>query len=81
VQHLYLLTGLRESGRVCRACGMLAVGSSGSCPACGGETRPTELVEAIVDRVIASGGSVATLAAHPGLERAGGLAARLRYSP
>jgi peptide subunit release factor 1 (eRF1) len=79
VHRLYLLAGLRRPGRTCLACGTLEIGASGPCRACGGDTKPTELIDAIVDRVIATGGTIETLDAHPGLERAEGIAARLRY--
>jgi hypothetical protein len=38
-----------------------------------------ELGEAITDRVVAAGGTVATLGIHRPLHETGGMAARLRY--
>jgi peptide subunit release factor 1 (eRF1) len=81
VHRLYLLRSLREEGRVCTACGGLAVSGEGPCPTCGGATRPTRLAVALVNRVLAAGGGVEVVQAHVALERAGGVAAVLRYGP
>jgi peptide subunit release factor 1 (eRF1) len=80
VHVLYLQRGFREAGRRCGGCGALQPEAAGPrCRRCGEATRPAELGEAAVDRVIATGGRVETVVAHEGLTRAGGLAARLRY--
>ncbi len=79
VHRLYLLHGLREQGRVCRECGALQRGAEPRCRLCGQETQPAELGEAMVDRVVATGGTVEVLDAHPGLARVGGVAGLLRY--
>lgn len=79
VWRLYLLQGFRDPGRLCLACGTLHRGAFGACPGCGGETRTTELGEAIADRVLASGGEVEIVTLHQGLADAGGIAALLRY--
>lgn len=47
-----------EAGRQCLACGAFQPGSSGDCRVCGGDTEPLELGEALVERVVATGGSV-----------------------
>ncbi len=80
VRRLYLLAGFRETGRVCAGCASLQRGDGASCRLCGKPTKATELGEAIVDRVIAAGGKVETVERHGGLERVGGVAARLRYA-
>ena len=79
IHHLYVLKGLKEAGRVCVECGTLQRGSDEACHLCGKSVEPTELVEAIATRVIASGGRVETIRAHEGLSRVGGVAALLRY--
>jgi peptide subunit release factor 1 (eRF1) len=80
VHHLYLSKGFDRQGRACVACGALQNGEGSGCRACGAPTRETQLGEAIVDRVIAAGGAVEVVEAHPGLARVGGIAARLRYA-
>jgi stalled ribosome rescue protein Dom34 len=45
----------------------------------GSPATPAELADAMVDRVIASGGEVEVLERHEALGRAGGVAALLRY--
>ncbi len=79
VHRLHLLKGFRHPGRGCGACGALQTGPGETCRLCRAPTEPTELGEAIVDRVIAAGGSVEVTETHPGLARVGGVAARLRY--
>lgn len=76
---LYVLDGFQAPGRRCRRCATVEPGEGGPCPACGGPTRPVELGEALVELVIAAGGTAETVATHAGLARAGGIAARLRY--
>lgn len=79
VQRLYLAAGFRERGWVCGECGALQPGPTGPCRRCGKPTAAVELGEAMVDRVLATGGAVETIEAHPGLPRVGGVAAQLRY--
>lgn len=79
VHRLYLLEGFRRAGRVCRACGALENGPGGPCRRCRAETGGIELGEAIVERVLATGGTVETVGAHEGLAAVGGVAARLRF--
>lgn len=75
----YILAAFREPGRACAQCDGLQPGAAERCRVCGAPTRPVELGEAIVNRVIATGGTVETVARHEALERAGGVAAMLRY--
>lgn len=79
VHHLYLLKGFKRPGRACAACGALQNGSSATCRLCGKETKAVELGEALVERVVGTGGKVEMIEAHEGLARLGGVAARLRY--
>lgn len=79
VHCLYLLKGFSEPGRVCGECGMLRSGDTPVCRVCGKATKPVELGEAMVDRVIATSGKVETVEIHQALARAGGMAALLRY--
>jgi peptide subunit release factor 1 (eRF1) len=81
VHRLYLLGSFRPVGRMCGACGALSPGPEGPCPGCGGATRTMSLSVGMINRVIASGGGVEVLRFHPALERAGGVAAVLRYGP
>jgi peptide subunit release factor 1 (eRF1) len=81
VDRLYLLRSYQETGRVCLVCHALQRENDVVCRWCGGAARVRELGEAIVRRVLASGGDVATIEAHHDLQRAGGLAASLRYPP
>jgi release factor family 10 len=80
VRHLYVLREFREVGRECEGCGALQKGLAGQCAYCGKETRPASLDEALIDRVIAAGGSVSTVDRHDGLARRGGVLALLRYA-
>jgi len=79
VHRLYLLRAFHESGRRCEACGAIQPGAGGGCRVCGGATQPTELGEALVERVVATGGSVEMMETQPWLERVEGVAALLRY--
>jgi peptide chain release factor subunit 1 len=80
VHRLYLLEGFDEPGQACTACGGLQPGADDRCRRCGAPTTAAELGEAMVNRVLATGGRVEPLATHPGLDGAGGVAARLRYA-
>jgi len=79
VHRLYLLKTFRAAGRQCGGCGALQPGAGPACRICGSATKDVELGEALVQRVLATGGSVETVAIHAELGRAGGLAALLRY--
>lgn len=80
VRHLYVLRGAHDLGRQCEGCRALQRGLAGACGYCGRETRPVELEEAIIDRVIATGGGVTVVERHAWLSRQGGVAALLRYA-
>jgi peptide subunit release factor 1 (eRF1) len=81
VDRLYLLASYREDGRGCPACHALQRAQDVVCRWCGATTSALELGEALVQRTLAAGGDVASIDAHAGLERAGGVAALLRYPP
>jgi peptide subunit release factor 1 (eRF1) len=78
VHSLYLLNGFNKPGQVCGECQSFQ-SEGANCRLCGKTTKAIELAEAVVNRVIASGGSVKRVGAHEGLARVGGLAALLRY--
>jgi hypothetical protein len=78
IHRLYLLAGLRRDGRECERCGALQDAGE-RCHLCGGPVRKVDLAPTLVDRVLATGGSVETVVAHAALAAAGGMAARLRY--
>jgi peptide subunit release factor 1 (eRF1) len=79
VHRLYLIKGFNEAGRVCVECGRLQGGSGANCVVCGKATTATELGEAMVSRVVATGGTAEMIGSHRQLERVGGVAAALRY--
>jgi hypothetical protein len=79
VHQLYLLKAFKALGRACESCHVLQAGAEGACPICGGDTERIELGDAMVNRVLATGSTVDTVGAHGALERAGGVAAWLRY--
>lgn len=79
VRRLYLLKTFHEAGGQCVACGSMQPGAGGRCRVCSGATRPTELGEALVERVVATGGSVEMIEAQPWLAGVQGVAALLRY--
>jgi peptide subunit release factor 1 (eRF1) len=80
VDRLYLLRRHVVRGRECPGCASLFPETDATCRLCGQATRSVDLAEALADRVLATGGSVEVVEAHPGLERLGGIAARLRYA-
>jgi hypothetical protein len=80
VLHLYVLRGFRQIGRICEACAALQRGLAGRCGYCSGDTKPVQLDEMIVERVLAAGGDVTIVEDHAGLSRHGGLVAALRYA-
>jgi hypothetical protein len=79
VHRLYLLPTCDVAAAVCEACGALKAGASTRCRECGGPARAVRIADAVVERVIAAGGSVELVEASPALEQVDGLAARLRY--
>ena len=79
VHRLYVLREFHEPGRVCAGCDGIQPGGEPTCRRCGRPTMAAELGDAMVDRVLAAGGSVTLVAAHDGLGRAGGVVARLRF--
>jgi hypothetical protein len=79
IHRLYLLKRFREVGMACRHCGALRTDFAVACVLCGQATTAVELGEAMVERVLQSGGSVETITGHGGLADRGGVAARLRY--
>lgn len=81
VDRLYLQASYGEDGRVCLGCHALQRAEDAACRWCGAATSALELGEAMVQRVLAAGGDVASIDGHAGLERAGGVAALLRYPP
>lgn len=73
VQQLYLLPGFDRAGSVCQGCAALQRPiPSGRCVFCGDAVHPTELGEAMVGRVLASGGAVGLVDRHAALRAQGG---------
>jgi len=81
VDRLYVLRSWEEAGRACSVCGSLQRGTSTACRWCGKPTSLVDLGEEMVRRVIATDGVVESVGADAGLQRASGIAARLRYAP
>jgi peptide chain release factor subunit 1 len=79
VQRLYVLKGWSLAGGLCPGCGALQRGEAPACRFCGGAVTPADLGVALVDRVIAAGGTVEQVEVHQELARVGGVAALLRY--
>ena len=80
VQRLYLAPAFERAGVLCERCATLQPPGAGGCRACGGATRPAELGEAMVGRVLASGGAVSVVERHAGLVEREGVGALLRYA-
>ena len=79
VDRLFLLDSYHEDGQLCVACRALQRTTDTWCRWCGAMTVARELGEGMVQRVLASGGYVASVDVHAGLARVGGAAALLRY--
>ena len=79
VHRLYVAANFVLEGGSCAVCDALQPGGA-RCRRCGGALRAVELGGAMVDRVLATGGRVEVVERHPGLDAAGGVAARLRYA-
>jgi Bacterial archaeo-eukaryotic release factor family 10 len=80
VDRLYLLGSYQGTGAACLTCHALQRTVSNKCCWCGAVTRTVDLAEAMVQRVLAAAGNVASVDVHAGLGRAGGVAALLRYA-
>jgi peptide subunit release factor 1 (eRF1) len=78
IHRLYILANLRRRGHQCEQCDALQEAGA-RCWLCGGATREVDLASALVDRVVATGGTVETIVEHAGLAAVEGIAARLRY--
>ncbi len=78
---LLVLDGVRIEGWRCPACSWLGNGAApASCPACGAaKTVPCDLVERIVEKVLASAGDLDVIHESEALAQVGGVAARLRF--
>jgi hypothetical protein len=81
VERLYLLSSYDGTGAACLGCHALQPAVSNACRWCGAATRTVDLAEAMLQRVLAAGGDVASVDVHADLGRAGGVAALLRYVP
>jgi hypothetical protein len=80
VQRLYLVPAFERPGALCERCATLQPPTPDGCVACGGATRPAELGEAMVGRVLTTGGSVSVVERHAGLVEQEGVGALLRYA-
>jgi len=80
IQTLLISEGFRAPGYRCRGCGYLTAQKLPSCPFCGRDFgRIEDAVELAVRKVMVDGGDVEVVSGNPQLERAGKIAALLRY--
>jgi peptide subunit release factor 1 (eRF1) len=79
VRRLYLLRTFDETGAACSSCAALQPGEAATCRMCGGPTKRVRLSDEVVDRVVETGGEIVMIETHAALERAGGMAALLRF--
>jgi peptide subunit release factor 1 (eRF1) len=80
VAQLYLVPEFEQAGSMCDRCAALQPPAVRSCRFCSGPVQSMELAEAMIGRVLASGGSVGVVQRHAGLASRGGVGAILRYS-
>ncbi|MDF1552113.1 MAG: Vms1/Ankzf1 family peptidyl-tRNA hydrolase [Deferrisomatales bacterium] len=79
VHQLYLDEGFRDMGWKCFGCGALGVKVPLGCPGCGAPAEGVDLGEELVRGTLATDGTVVAVAGVDGLQREGGVGARLRY--
>ncbi len=79
VHRLFLDRGFRAQGWKCFACGEMGERAPLGCPRCGQPVDSVELGEEFIRGTLAADGEVVVLDGTPGLDRAGGVAAGLRY--
>ena len=80
VQTLALIEGFRAPGYRCRGCGYLTVQEIDQCPFCSDQFEHiSDAVEMAVHKVLRDGGEVEVIHDNQELEKAGKIAALLRY--
>lgn len=80
VMTLLIAVGFRSPGYHCLGCGYVTVQELGRCPFCGSEmAKIHDAAEMAVRHVMQSGGEVEFVEHAPALEKAGNIAALLRY--
>jgi peptide chain release factor subunit 1 len=80
VHTLVLERGFETNGYLCDGCGYVSAEPITKCPFCGGKPHAIEgAVNRIVEKVIAAGGHVETVAVNEALTKAGHVGAILRY--
>jgi peptide subunit release factor 1 (eRF1) len=80
VRVLLVAEGYRATGYRCQHCGYIAAQAKEKCPFCGGRVKQIDdAVDLIVRSVIDQGGQVEVVRDSPALEKAGHIAALLRY--
>ncbi|HET7341890.1 MAG TPA: hypothetical protein VFL90_10530, partial [Methylomirabilota bacterium] len=80
VRQLFLQRTFTATGAVCGHCGVMQRGQPAACPLCGRPPQRVELGEAMVERVLETGGVVDIVDGHAGLAARDGVAARVRYA-
>lgn len=80
VHILLVAEGYRATGYRCEQCGYIAAQAKKRCPFCDGKVKQIDdVVDLIVREVIDQGGRVEVVRENPALEKAGYIAALLRY--
>ncbi|MEN6408324.1 MAG: hypothetical protein ABFD44_01265 [Anaerolineaceae bacterium] len=80
VDTLLVKEGYKEAGYVCKSCGYVTVNKREDCIFCGGKLEQVlDAVEMAVRQVLQKGGDVEIVHHGPALEKAGNIAAILRY--
>ncbi len=80
VRTLLVSEGYKAAGYHCQQCGYISAQAKRKCPFCGGKVRKIgDAVNLIVRRVIDQGGQVQVVRDNPDLDKAGHIAALLRY--
>jgi len=80
VQTLVIRAGLHAKGFYCPNCDLMMLDAGSTCGSCGGKMEVAEdVVELAVNSTIRRGGVVEVVRADPGLDKAGGIGALLRY--
>jgi len=79
ILELLLDVNLKKSGFKCFSCGNLSLYPKITCPICGKDMEEVDLVDELVQDVLAQNGKVEFVAGNKELKKLGGVGARLRY--
>jgi peptide chain release factor subunit 1 len=79
ISEMYLDLNLKKSGAICFACHGLNIQNKNICPICGEVTEKTDLVDELVQAVLAQNGKIEFVANNKELKKLEGVGAKLRY--